>query len=479
MAVFSLQHLSNEFDACRIALYFILEIYAVNHGQRRLIGETELAACGCNPTDTALVALSGGVDSTALLLALHELVQAGKIRGVFAAHLNHQIRGEAALRDERFCSSLCERLSIPIAIESADVPTLAKERGQTLEQAAREARYDFLERARESFGASVIATAHHSDDQAETVLLHLMRGSGTAGLCGMRARNGVVIRPLLQKSRAEILIFLAERNEPFCEDETNAELTATRNRVRHQLLPMMESFNPAIAKSLCKTAELLSQDDAYLNSLADEAEREISIGSGLDRKRLGELPQPLGTRILRKRLFALDQRVSEADIRRVLALCEARTGTAIELPGGFAAWTSARALLIGSYPGALAFETPFIVGGETQTPWGTWKSERVTAWEKPKDGTEAYLDLEKLPKDLVVRTRKDADRFYPLGAPGEKKLSDVLTDKKIAKEERDLPLLASGQEIYFACGLTISERAKVTPDTREILHIICYRGTRD
>lgn len=479
MAVFSPEHLSNEFDACRIALYFILEIYAVNHGQRRLIGETELAACGCNPTDTALVALSGGADSTALLFALYELVQTGKIRGVFAAHLNHQIRGDSALRDERFCRSLCERLAIPIAIETADVPALAKERGQTLEQAAREARYNFLERARESFDANVIATAHHRDDQAETVLLNLIRGSGMTGLGGMKSRNGKIIRPLLQKSRAEILTYLADLDEPYCEDETNAELAATRNRVRHQLLPMLESFNPAIAKTLCKTAELLSQDDMFLNTLADEAERETLLGEGLDRERLEQLPLPLSTRILRKRLFALDQRVSEADIRRVLALCKARTGTAIELSGGFSAWTSAQALMIGRYPGAQVYETPFVPQGETKTPWGTWISERVTRWQTTRGGMEAYLDFEKLPENLVVRTRRAGDRFYPLGAPGTRKLSDVLTDQKIAKEQRDLPLLAAGNEIYFACGLTISERAKITPDTREILHIICDRGTRD
>lgn len=451
----------------------------MNHGQRRLIGENELTACGCNPTDLVLVALSGGADSTALLLSFHELFQEGKIRGVFAAHLNHGIRGETAERDLRFCESLCERLSIPIATETADVPKRARERGESLEQAAREVRYDFLERARICFGANVIATAHHSDDQAETILINLMRGSGTSGLCGMKPRSGFIIRPMLKLSRAEILSFLAEREEAYCEDETNAEQTATRNRVRHLLMPMLESFNPAIAKSLCKTAELLCQDDAFLNAAAQEAERELLSGEGLDRAGLAELPKAISSRIVRKRLYALDGNVSEMDIRRVSALCEAQTGTAIELPGGFSAWTDATALYFGKRPEAREYETRFNPEGETNTPWGTWKSERVTCWQPTTNRLEAYLDAQKLPKDLVVRSRRAGDRFFPLGAPGEKKLSDVLTDKKIAKEQRDLPLLASEHDIYFACGLTVSERAKVTPDTREILHIICYRGTRD
>ncbi len=477
--VFLPQPLSNEFDAGRIALYFILEIYAVTQGQRRLIGENELAACECKPTDLVLVALSGGADSTALLLSMDELFLEGKIRGLFAAHLNHGIRGEAAMRDQRFCEALCERLSIPLAVEIADVPAYAKAHGQSLEQAAREVRYDFLERARDSFGANAIATAHHRDDQAETLLLNLIRGSGTTGLGGMKPRNGSIIRPMLRVSRAEILVFLAQAGEAYCVDETNAENSATRNRIRNQLLPMLETINPAIAQTLCKTAELLAQDEALLGQLADEAESKIVCDNGLNRKQLAELPRPIASRIVRKGLLRLSGSISEADIRRVLALADARTGTAIELGGGYAAWVDHEALYTGVYPETMAFEVPFVIGGETKTRNGTWLSERTREWHLPKDGFEAFLDLAKLPDDLLVRTRRDGDRFYPLGAPGEKKLGDVLTDKKIAKERRDIPLLCAGNQVYFACGLTISEHVKVTPDTQEILHIICNRGTRD
>ena len=479
VALFLPEPLSNEFDACRIALYFILEIYAVNHGQRRLIGENELAACGCNYEDTALVALSGGADSTALLLSLHQLLLEGKIRGLFAAHLNHGIRGESAQKDEQFCVSLCNRLEIPITIGHADVPAHANVTSQTLEQAARELRYAFLEQARVQCGASIIATAHHRDDQAETLLLHLIRGSGMTGLSGMKARNGCVIRPMLKTSRAEILSYLAEQGQSYCEDETNAENVAARNRIRNELLPLLSAYNPAICETLAKTAELLAQDDELLNHLADEAEREILLGEGWSREKLMHLELPIASRIVRKRLYALCGSVSQADIRRVLALLTARTGTCIELSCGFSAWTDAQALFAGTYPHVLEYEVTFVPQGETTTPRGAWTSGRTDIWHIPNDGYEAYLDFEKLPKDLVVRTRRAGDRFYPLGAPGERKLSDVLTDKKIAKEKRDLQLLASGKDIYFICGMTISERVKVTSDTREILHIICNRGTRD
>ncbi|MDP3446964.1 MAG: tRNA lysidine(34) synthetase TilS [Eubacteriales bacterium] len=451
----------------------------MTHEQRRLIGEKEHAACGCDPTDTVLIALSGGADSTALLLAMHELYAAGKIGGLFAAHLNHGIRGENAARDQRFCEALCERHSIPFITETADVPAYAKARGQSLEQAAREVRYAFLERTRVSLGASVIATAHHRDDQAETLLLNLIRGSGTTGLGGMKLRNGNIVRPMLFISRGEILTYLSQKGETYCEDETNAENTAVRNRVRNELVPMLKRFNPAIAESLCKTAELLAEDEALLSMLADDAEETISLGKGLCRDRLAALPLPIGSRIVRKRLLALCGNVSNADVRRVFALTSAKTGTVIELTGGFSAWTDAQTLFVGAYPDVLQYEVPFVLNGETVTPHGAWMSERVSSWKKPEDGFEAFLDFDKLPKHLVVRSRREGDRFFPLGAPGEKKLSDVLTDRKIAKERRDLPLLCGGNEVYYAAGLTVSERARVTPDTREILHIICYRGTGD
>jgi len=473
------QHLSNEFDAGRIALYFILEIYAVTREHMRLIGENELADCECSPKERVLVALSGGADSTALLLSMYELQEEGKIGGLFAAHLNHGMRGETAKRDQRFCEALCARLAIPFTTESADVPRYAKEHGQSPEQAAREVRYAFLARAKDRFEADVIATAHHMDDQAETVLLHLIRGSGLTGLCGMQPRNGDLIRPMLGIDRGRILSYLAARGETYCEDETNAETIATRNRIRHELLPLLKTLNPAITQTLSKTAELIAKDEALLTSLADEAEEVISLEEGLNRKALSELEEPVASRIVRKRIYEISGQVSQADIRRVLALLPAQTGTAIELTNGISAWTDERTLMIGRYPSVLDYEVPFVQEGETMTPRGTWISERVSSWTRPGDGYEAYLDLDKLPKDLVVRSRRAGDRFYPLGATGERKLSDVMTDKKIAKEKRDLPLLCSDHEVFYAQGLTCSEHAKVTPQTREILHIICNRGTRD
>jgi len=453
-------------------------IYAVNNGSRRLLDESSLAACARTVSDSVLVALSGGADSTALLLSLQELQKEGKVGGLFAAHLNHGIRAEAALRDQRFCEALCRDLAIPLQTERCDTPAYAKANGKTLEEAARELRYAFLERARVSCGASVIATAHHANDQAETVLLHLLRGSGTGGLGGMKPSNGRIVRPLLGKTRAEILAYLAERNASYCEDETNAENNAARNRIRNELLPTLLSYNPAIVEALCRTAALCAEDDALLERLSDEVEESVRRADGFDRAKLAEQPLALKSRILRKRIFALDGTVSEPDVRRALALLDAKTGTKIELSGGYHAWTDSIILKIGRYPSECAYCVPFVPEGETMTPRGAIFSEQVGCWHKPADGNEAFLALDALPEGLVVRSRNTADRFFPLGAPGERKLSDVLIDKKIPKEERDRPLLCAGDKVLYAAGIGISEFAKVRPETREMLHILYTGGTQ-
>ena len=444
--------------------------------RNRLFTAETLQALGVSSTARVLVALSGGADSTALLLRFAELLNEGRIEGLYAAHLHHGIRGESAERDLAFCETLCQRLSIPILTERADAPAYADEHKQTLEQAARELRYAFLERARLRFQADVIAAAHHRGDQAETVLMHLMRGCGLSGLAGMRARTGRVIRPMLGTTRKEILAYLAEQGQPFCEDETNAQNDAFRNRVRNELIPALEAVQPNVSEVLCKTAALCAEDEDYLQRLSEDAERELLLGEGLNRKELSQLPLPLSARIVKRRVYALDDNVSEADVRRVLALAKARTGTAIELSGGYSAWTDAKALYIGRYSAPVEFETPFVRFGLTQTPLGAIRSELAAAYREPVNANEAFLDADALPESLVVRTRRTGDRFWPLGAPGAKKLKDILIDKKVPREHRDIPLVCAGNEVYFAAGLALSERAKVTPGTKNILHITFTGG---
>ena len=441
----------------------------------RILTRAMLLSCGVTDTDTVLVALSGGADSTALLDSLCELRREGGVGRVVAAHLHHGIRGEAADADASFCEALCKTRGVRCVVVRADVPAYAARSGQSLEAAARELRYAFLRRAKAACGASCILTAHHRDDQAETFLMHLLRGCGTSGLSGMRPRAGDIARPLLTVSRAEIEAYLIAREIPWRTDETNAEDAATRNRIRHTLLPLLDTFRPDSAKAIAETAMRVSEDEAYLCALAEAAAAEIAENGGYRRDALAALPGPIQTRILRAMLFCTGDDVTRSDIDRVRALLTARTGTRIELSGGRGAWVDSERVYAGAYPQAQAYAVAFAYNGVTRLPCGTLTATPVEAWERTADGNALYVDADALPQDLVVRTRRDGDRFYPLGAPGRRKLSDVLTDKKIPLTRRDMPLLAAGNEIYCVFGLTVSQLAAITPGTRHILHIV-YKG---
>ena len=222
---------------------------------------------------TVVAGVSGGADSVALLHILKALEERLSIT-VAAAHFNHRIRGESADADEAFVKALCERLSVPLLCGGADVLKAAKEEGKTLEQAARDLRYAFLEEARQHFGAAYIAVAHHMDDQAETVLMHLVRGAGAAGLRGMQPKRGRIIRPLLFLRRQEIEAYLAENSIPYRTDETNLLREGTRNRIRLDVMPYLsEHLNEHAAENIAAAAALLGEDERAKNVFSEVLDR--------------------------------------------------------------------------------------------------------------------------------------------------------------------------------------------------------------
>lgn len=432
-----------------------------------------LDECGILPRHAVLAALSGGADSVVLLHLLCAARREGRIARVAAAHLHHGLRGAAADEDAAFCAELCRRWDVPFLMGRADVRAAADERGLSLEAAAREERYAFLRDAAHRLGADCVATGHHMDDQAETVLLHLLRGSGLAGLCGMRPRTGDIARPLLAERRAGIEAYAVENGLTWRTDLTNDSPDMLRNRVRHELLPLLVSLNPAAVERLASTAQLLRQDEAFLSSLAAGALGEAAAdGGGYGRAALLALDGSVRSRALKRLLLAAQpDGVQRRDVERLDALLTAQTGTRIELRGGRAAWVDSRALHVGLPPQRAAFEAPLAVPGVTRTPAGAFLAHEdgVT---RPQSAREACIDLDALPPDALVRTRRPGDRFRPLGAPGARRLSDVMTDRKLPRFERDIPLLCSGGEVLWMPGYTIAERLRITPQTKRILHII-------
>lgn len=244
--------------------------------------------------DRVLVAFSGGADSVALLLMLHSLLKKLNIE-LFAAHLNHGIRGEEADRDERFCAELCGKKRIPIKVGHVSVPSESEITGEGLEECARRLRYDFLNECAEIFGCTKIATAHHADDNIETVLLHLIRGTGLSGLAGISAKRGNIIRPLLSMRKRELIAYLEENGQDYVVDSTNSDTVMTRNKIRHELLDTVYEINPRADVSFSNMSKLVEADNEYLMSLAERVDKSTPLSL------LKETPTPLLSRFIQLR----------------------------------------------------------------------------------------------------------------------------------------------------------------------------------
>jgi tRNA(Ile)-lysidine synthase len=444
------------------------------------------------PRPRVLVALSGGADSVALLHVLRELD--GEVTLAGAAHLHHGLRGADADEDEAFCAALAARLDRPFVSERVDVAALAQRDKQCLEDAARRARYAFLERAADRLGADLIATAHTRDDQAETFLLRLIRGAGTRGLGGIRPRAGRLIRPLLDVRRADLRSYLAERGEAFREDATNADVALLRNRVRHELIPFLQSrFSPGITDVLARDAALAHQDEDFLRREAIETARRIVLtddgqsGEGLriDARALRSTPRALGSRVAHDVLCHLagSRPVSFDHVQQLLSLAEGDGGdAAISLPGQYAVRDGD---VIALRPGrgakrlaANPFAFLLSIPGEVASASHGWA---IAAEVEPMveaatrrysaRGPEVAVAAGALRLPLGVRNRRPGDRFQPIGAPGVRKLQDFMVDRKVPARERDrVPLVVDALDrIVWVAGQSVAEAFRVLDPSQGVI----------
>ena len=423
---------------------------------------------------SVLVGLSGGADSVALLTLLKSLSQRHGWR-VGAAHFNHGIRGAQADEDERFCREYCVKLGVPFFSEKADVPAYAAENGLSLETAGRLLRYDFLEMIRREKGFDRVAVAHHMDDNAESVLLHILRGSGLAGLTGIKPVRGLIIRPLLCMRRSDIEGYLAELGIPFRTDRTNLVPEGSRNRVRLELLPyVQEHINSCVVGTLCSMAELLSKDEDHLMGEAKKAYASMKKDGGLKRFEAAKLAYPIKVRVIRLALQDADALVDieRVHIEAIIELLTAKTGARLCLPH-IEAWTSYELLKFGKPRKAEDFELP-LTEGNIETPLGTLKVNFVKGQKGfVRSADVCFIDRDKavaLGAPLVIRARREGDKIRPVGAAGHKKLKDFFIDRKVERGTRAvLPLIAAGSEVLYAAGLASSETVKVDCGTREMI----------
>jgi tRNA(Ile)-lysidine synthase len=444
-----------------------------------------------------LVAVSGGSDSVALLLLLRELEQVGELTVVGVAHLNHGLRPDAG-RDEQFCRALADEIGVAFRSEIVDVRAQAEASRISIEDAGRRARYEFFERIADELNADTIATGHTKDDQAETFLLRLLRGAGPRGLAGIHPRVGRVVRPLLEISRDDLRAYLALRDQPFCEDVTNADVSISRNRVRHELLPLLrDRFSPSIQDVLAREASIARQDEDRLQQEAIDLASSIVLRGEtrdtveLDRSALIALHPAIAVRVARLALHrvAPGRFVGFNHIERLLEFARQpdERGT-LSLPGQHVARRGPTLVLSKARftPFSNSFQVLLSIPGEVT--FGSWAisatrcPRAVSHWEGELDWEhrrwEAVLDAERVSPVLTVRSRRPGDRFKPLGMGGrEKKLQDVLVDRKIERERRDsLPLVVDEiDRILWVVGEAVSEDFRVTEPSRAVIFLKARR----
>ncbi len=426
---------------------------------QKTIARWQLLAAG----DSLLIAVSGGPDSVALLHLLWRLRHQFKLQLV-VAHLNHGLRGDLADEDQTYVRQLAGQLGLPFFTETRDVAAIARESKLSVEEAGRFARYGFFARIGQQLGISKVAVGHNADDQAETILMRLLRGAGRRGLSGiapLARHDGLkIVRPLFECTREQIEAYCLWAGLSPRLDATNNELLYFRSRVRHRYLPLLEAENPALRRQLVQNAQILRSEDEYLEQIAGEISRDWPEGE-IPLSAFGEHIALVrrATRMAVCRWFG--QVWSFAHIEQILSLAGQEAGRTVSLPGGRQAVRGQETIKIG-YPRWRPVCRRYVL----HWPGSVWIPEwdlKLTLWQTaeyhPGPGREYFLARELTPP-LLLRTRQTGDRFQPRGVGGTKKLKDWFIDAKLPRDERErIPLLTDGEGILWVVGKRRASRA--------------------
>jgi len=445
------------------------------------------------PETRVVAAVSGGSDSVALLFILESLARGGLLRLAGVAHLHHHIRGDESDADAALVQTLASRLGLPFDLAHADVPARARASGHSVEVAGRHARLEFFRDALGRLQADVMAVAHTRGDQAETVLLRLVRGAGPRGLGGMSPRADHRVRPLLDVGRDELRAWLRDRGEAWREDQSNDDVSVARNRIRHEVLPRLVSLNARVEQALARAARIHAADARLLDQLAAIEANRLGVRAGrevrLELDVLARLPEALGRRVVLKALETLDPSRAYG-FEETDAVLDPAAGAAardlgpirVERIGGFAVLTSkgVRAPHQPSGPSdeaAITLEVP----GTAQHPLGHWMVEAAGPMPREQAGTpsasRAVLDAGAVGRRLLVRGWRPGDRVAPIGLAGRKKLQDVFVDRKVPRGERGLvPIVVDERgQIAWVAGHVVDQAFRVTPHSATVVVLTLRR----
>jgi tRNA(Ile)-lysidine synthase len=463
--------------------------------------------CGLSYDEPVLIGVSGGVDSLALLLGLEKLGYK-----LVVAHLDHALRAESA-EDAAFVKSLADARGLPYVSARVDVKQHAKNQGQSLEEAARDVRYNFLFNQARRHHAQAVAVGHHADDQVETVLMHLLRGAGLSGLSGMSYRRTLanwdkatpLVRPLLGIWKAEIEAFVADAGLRPCEDATNRDLTYFRNRLRHALLPELATYNPKIRKVLSRMASVLGEEDRYLEALANDAWAACFMSESkslvqLSRQSFLKQPAALQRRLLRRAIAQLRPALRDIGfdaVERGLAFAQTPSESGeIDLVARLNLAVVGDRLILKTWDADLPDWGKPLLTSESQVAWldiknpvglqHGWRIEAEVLDAIPEEPlntlremgpNEVWLDAERLCLPLTVRGRAAGERWQPLGMlEHTQSLQDFFINEKVPAHLREIwPLVCSGGEVAWVLGLRPSEAFKVGEDTQRVMRLKVVR----
>lgn len=409
-----------------------------------------------------LCAVSGGADSMCMLSALQSLGI-----GIACAHFDHRIRGEESSRDARFVEEFCAGNGIEFHFGTEDVTAYAQERGIGTEDAARRLRYAFLEEAARRIGAARIATAHTADDNLETMLMNLARGSGARGMSGIPPKRGVIIRPLLFATRGEVEEYLKNRGISWVVDSTNYSDDYTRNRLRHHVVPVLREINAAVSRNALEASQLMREDDEYLCALAEDF---LSEHGGIDVKALLALPGPVASRALR---LASGRRLGRVHVEALLALCRSEKPSAgLDLPGVRARREYGRLVFGGGETSGVPHVT--LRPGEIAALPGTGLKVRCEAVENCPGINNSlntfYFQIDTICGSISVRQRAAGDKIRLKGRGCTADVRKLFIGAKIPRDKRPgIPVIADGSGPIAVYGFGISEKHAATPGARAIL----------
>ena len=443
---------------------------------------------GKDPSTPLLVAYSGGADSTALL---HMLCQYAKETGapVFAAHLNHGIRGEEALRDEELCRQVTEQYGVPLFVRRENIPALAKETGNSIETAARDARYRFFEECMKENGIPLLCTAHHADDNLETIIFHLARGSGLSGLCGIPSRRelscGTLIRPLLKLSRHTLQEYCRAYEISYATDSTNVNTAYTRNRIRAEVIPVLKELCPAAESAAARLSEVLSADARCLDGMAISFFEEYRQENALPVDRLNAIPSAVSSRVLMMLFDTLSDKALEyVHVTSLLALAEKNVaGSSVDLPNGMQAIIEGNLLCFRRWiekPTPVEdYCIPLSEGLQVLTPIGG----EIFLGE-PKDSINIYkkeillqLDSAKIEGRIYARNRRAGDKLLLLGV--RRNVRKLMNEKKIPLALRPrLPVFCDDRGVLAVPLLGVRDdcypKKDIDPDSILSIHFYLY-----